>query len=105
MNIQLLEIENKNGKLFFNIVDRDTNLTVGIIFTVANHIAYEIEPEFRGYGIATEALKIVTSKIDKPTLEITYNNIASKKVALKAGYVLVKNEPLFEIYECSKGRY
>lgn len=99
MNIQLIEIENKGNELFFNVIDKDTDILVGILFTVANHIAYEIKPEFRGNGAATAALKIITSQINRPILEISSNNFASKKVALKAGYSLVKNEQHFEIYE------
>jgi predicted acetyltransferase len=101
MNVVLVEIENKQDELVFNIVDRDININIGILFTVGNHIAYEIKPEFRGQGAATAALKKITSQMKKPVLEITYNNIASKKVALKAGYSLVRIESPFEIYEYS----
>ncbi len=99
MNVELLEIERKQNELFFNIIDKDTNLDIGILFTVDNHVAYEIKPEFRGQGAATDALKLITSQIKNPVLEITYNNIASKRVALKSGYTLVKVQPPFEIYE------
>lgn len=98
MNIQLIEIEKKKNELFFNVIDRDINTQIGILFTIDNHIAYEIYPEFRGQGAATDALKIITKKINKPVLEISIDNIASKKVALKAGYTLVKKTASFEFY-------
>lgn len=99
MRIELVEKEIKGEELFFEIVDMDTNTNVGILFTVGSSIAYEVYPDFRRQGIATESLKRITSKIDRPILEITSNNIASKKVANDAGYKLVKIEGTFEIYE------
>lgn len=99
MNVELIEVEKKQKESFFNIIDKDTNMNIGILFTVNNHIAYEIYPNFRGQGAATEALRLITSQIKNPILEITSNNIASKKVALKAGYTLVKNQCQFEIFE------
>lgn len=33
MNIDLVEIENKNSELFFNIINKDNNDIVGILFT------------------------------------------------------------------------
>lgn len=54
--IELMEVERKQNELFFNVVDKDTNLEIGILFTIGNHVAYEIKPEFRGQGAATEAL-------------------------------------------------
>lgn len=42
MNIDLVERERKKGELFFNIVNKDNNDVVGILFTVENHIAYEV---------------------------------------------------------------
>lgn len=99
MNIELVEIERKKDELFFNIVDKDTDTNVGILFTVGNHVAYEVYPEFRSRGIATESLKDITSRIKSPILEITSDNLASKKVAEKVGYRLTKMEYPFEIYE------
>lgn len=101
MDVYLEEIEKKSNELFFKIIDRDTNQKVGILFTVGNHIAFEVYEKFQGQGAATDALKIITSRIPNPVLEITYNNVASKKVALKAGYVFQKRNPLFDIYEYS----
>ena len=102
MNIELIEVEKKKNELFFNVIDTDINTQIGILFTIDNHIAYEIYPQFRGQGAATDALKIITEKIDKPVLEIAADNVASKKVALKAGYTLVRKTPSFEFYEYSK---
>lgn len=99
MNVKLIEVEKVKDELTFDIVDSDINTVIGILFTVGNHIAYEIWPQFRGNGAATDALKLITSKIDRPVLEIKYNNIASQKVALKSGYKLIRNEYPFGIYE------
>lgn len=105
MNIDLVEIENKNSELFFNIINKDNNDIVGILFTVENHIAYEVYEKYRNQGIATVALKLITERIEKPILEIKYDNIASKKVALKSGYTLVGRETSYDIYEVScKGK-
>lgn len=101
MNIYLEEVTNDKGELFFNIRDKDTNQKVGILFTVDNHIAYEVYEEFQGQGAATDALRIITSTLPNPVLEITFDNIASKKVALKAGYVFKQRVPGFDIYEHS----
>ena len=102
MDVELVELENKRGELFFNIVDKITKLEIGILFTVNNNVAYEIKPEFRGKGAATNALKLITSQIKRPVLEIKHNNIASKRVAIKSGYVLVREQSSFEIYEYLK---
>ena len=105
MNIDLVERERKKGELFFNIVNKDNNDVVGILFTVENHIAYEVYEEYRNQGIATDALKQITERIEKTILEIKYDNIASKKVALKSGYTLVRRETSYDIYEAScKGK-
>lgn len=104
MNIRLEEVtrDRENKEIFYNIINADNNEEVGILFTVENHIAYEVYPKYRGQGIATEALKYITSQLNRPILEIQLNNIPSKKVALKAGYSLVKTEGNFEIYEKPK---
>ena len=105
MNIDLVEIENKNSELFFNIINKDNNDIVGILFTVENHIAYEVYEKYRNQGIATVALKLITERIEKPILDIKCDNIASKKVALKSGYTLVRRETSYDIYEAScKGK-
>lgn len=101
MNIELVEVDKNKNELFFNVMDTSINTQIGILFTIDNHIAYEIYPEFRGQGAATDALKIITKKINKPVLEISVNNTASKKVALKAGYTLVRETASFEFYEYS----
>ncbi len=69
------------------------------MFTVGDSVDYEVYPEFQRQGITTEALKDITSRMDNPVLEITSNNFASKKTALKAGYKLVEMEEQFEIYK------
>lgn len=101
MKIELIEVQREKRELFFDIVDAITKIKIGILFTIDNHIAYEIKEEFRGKGAATEALRLITSRIKNPTLEIANNNIASKKVALKSGYVLVKQQLTLEIYKYS----
>ena len=53
----------------------NNNDVVGILFTVENHIAYEVYEEYRNQGIATDALKQITGKIDRPILEIKCDNI------------------------------
>lgn len=100
MNIKLEEVmrDKENKEVFYNIINVDNGDEVGILFTIEDHIAYEVYEKYRGQGIATDALKYITSKLNKPSLEIQLNNIASKKVALKAGYTLVKTEGNFEIY-------
>ena len=57
-------------------------------------IGYWILPEYQGIGIATEVLKAVTSKMVKSIKDIKEinlimheDNVASIKVAKKAGYV------------------
>ena len=55
--------------------------------------------EFRGNGAATAALREVTKKLHNPVLEIDINNMASKRVALKAGYALVEKDHKWEIYK------
>lgn len=99
MNIKLIEVNNKNEELFFNIYDEDIDKNIGILFTVSNHIAYEIEPEYRGKGAATEAVKKILERIDKPILEITFKNIPSIKVAKKVGFSLQRIEGEYGIYE------
>ena len=101
MNVDIKEIgrNDSTNELEFNIVDIDTNTTVGFLFTAGNHIAYEVWPEFRGNNIATDALKKITRRISHPVLEITHDNMASQRVATKAGYKLVRNNSIFGIYE------
>lgn len=101
MNIELHETirDDKNHEIFYDVINSDNKDVVGVIFTINNHIAYEIEEKYRGNGIATEALKYITSKLNRPVLEIQINNVASKKVALKAGYTFVKTKGNFDIYQ------
>lgn len=111
MNIDIVEIgrNDKTQKVEFNIVDTDNNETVGYLFTagvnanddIETHVAYEVWPEFRGNNVATDALKKITGRIAHPVLEITHDNMASKRVAIKAGYTLVRSGKYFEMYECS----
>lgn len=104
MNIKLEELtrDKDNSEVFYNIINADNGDNVGILFTVENHIAYEVYEKYRGQGIATDALKYISKIINKPSLEIYVNNVASKKVALKAGYTLAKTEGDFEIYHMDK---
>ena len=89
-----------DGERFFDIIL--DNKKIGILFTILEHIAYEIKPEFRGHGYATEALRLATREIvaeyGKSILEIHVNNVASKKVALKSGYVLVGKDGEYNMY-------
>ncbi|MBE6154676.1 MAG: GNAT family N-acetyltransferase [Firmicutes bacterium] len=99
MNIKLIEVKSQNNELFFNIYDQDINKNIGILFTSLNHVAYEIYPEYRGQGAATEAVKKLLERIENPILEITFTNIPSIKVAKKAGFTLRRIEGEFGIYE------
>lgn len=96
--------ERVNGEHSFSVML--DNKKIGILFTIFEHIAYEIYPEFRGNGYATEALKLATKEIareyGKSILEIHINNVASSKVALKSGYVLIKTNGEFNMYRHSK---
>ncbi|MEI6729342.1 MAG: GNAT family N-acetyltransferase [bacterium] len=53
-------------------------------------IGYFLGPTYTGRGIAVTALKVITSGLIsqnlQPVLNIEYNNIASQKVAIKAGF-------------------
>jgi len=99
MNIKLIEVSNQGNEMFFDIYDEDLKEKVGILFTMSGHIAYEIKPEFRCRGMATEALRKVLQKIDRPILEITFSNVPSIKVAKKLGFSLKRTEGEFGIYE------
>ena len=103
MMVDIVEIgrNEENKELQFSILDLDTGNDMGFLFTVGNHIAYEVWPEYRGNNVATTALRAVTTKIDRPVLEIKFDNVASKRVALKAGYSLTGIEDGFEMYEYS----
>lgn len=98
MNVELIEVERKSDEIFFNVYDKDTNSIVGILFTVGDEIAYEIKPEFRCQGAATQALMKIISKINRPVLSIMYDNIASMRVAEKAGFTLIRSDKIFQIY-------
>lgn len=98
MNIKLTLTKETEGELWFDIIDQDTNSNIGYLFTIGNHIAYEIKEEFRGKGAATEALRLITKKLNRPVLEITHDNLASKRVAEKVGYVLARENRALEIY-------
>ncbi len=58
-------------------------------------IMYEIYKEFRGNGYATEALKTVMKIAfkhkKKPVLVIHKDNIASQRVAQKAGFYIISS--------------
>ena len=102
MEIELILVYNKENEEFYKIIDSKTKKQVGIIFSVLNHIAYEIYPEYRRNGLATKALKKLIRKIEHPLLEITFSNIASIKVAKKSGFVLKRVEGEFGIYEINR---
>ena len=104
MNIKLKLIEEKEDELWFDIVDEDSHEKVGYLFTVGEHIAYEVEEKYRGKGIATICLKEITKRFKNPVLEITYDNLASQRVAQKAGYVLVRENPLLQFYAYPKSK-
>ena len=101
--VENLSKKTSDEKFFDIMLD---NQKIGILFTVLEHIAYEIQPKFRGNGYATEALKLATKKIaneyGKSILEIHINNLASAKVALKSGYVLVGKDGDYNMYHHKK---
>ena len=105
MNIDIREIDSdyESLEMEFNIVDVDNNETVGYLFVARvceeTHIAYEVWEEYRGNDVATNALKMITERLSRPVLEIARDNMASKRVAMKAGYTLVKSNVYFDIYE------
>ena len=74
------------------------------------HIGYSVEPQYRGHNYAYQAvikLKKIAKRLGFEQLVITCSpdNIASKKVALKSGYTLVRRETSYDIYEVScKGK-
>lgn len=101
--IEVLSKKTSDEKFFDIMLD---NQKIGILFTVLEHIAYEIQPSFRGNGYATEALKLATREIaqeyGKSILEIHINNLASTKVAIKSGYVLVGRDGDYNMYHHQK---
>ena len=101
--VENLNKQTSDEKFFDIMLD---NQKIGILFTVLEHIAYEIKSEFRGHGYATEALKLATKQVayeyGKSVLEIHVNNIASARVALKSGYVLVGKDGEYNMYHHKK---
>lgn len=50
-------MERKKSELFFNIVNKDNDEIVSILFTVKNHIVYEVYEKYRNQGIVADTLK------------------------------------------------
>ncbi len=98
MNIELVEEERNGNELFFSIFDKDTGNIVGILFTVENHVAYEVYEQYRNQGAATQVLRAITSKMNRPLLDIRKDNIYSIKTAKRVGYKLIESGGPFDIY-------
>ncbi len=68
-------------------------------------ISYEVFKEYRNHGYATEALeevmKIAFSNGRNPILVIDYDNIASTKVAKKAGFSVRFNQGEWSEWEAT----
>ena len=99
MEVVLKEVYNKPGEMFYYIIKPENSEILGLIFSIGNSVAYEVMEQYRGHGIATQALIAFSKKLKKPRLEIKFDNFSSKKVAQNSGYILVKIEYPFEIYE------
>ena len=98
MNVELIEKSRNNNELFFSIFDKDTKNNVGILFTVEDHVAYEVFEEYRNQGAATQALREITTRMNRPVLDIRKDNIYSIKTAKKVVYKLYQTGGTFEIY-------
>lgn len=98
MNVELVEEDRKDNELFFSIFDKDTGNIVGILFTVGDHVAYEVFEMYRNQGAATQALRSITSKMNRPLLDIRKDNIYSIRTAKRVGYKLIETGGPFELY-------
>ena len=63
-----------------------------------DHVAYEVFEEYRNQGTATQALREITTRMNRPVLDIRKDNIYSIKTAKKVGYKLYQTGGTFEIY-------
>lgn len=98
--LEMLERERLNGKWIWNaIFIKTTNQFIGQISiynleekTKSCELGYFITEDQMGQGFATEALKVIADycleelKRNSITLRIKPDNIASKRVAAKAGF-------------------
>ena len=80
---------------------------IGRIAICANEeITYEVCKEYQAKGYATEALKevmkIALKNDKKPLLQIHRNNIASQKVAQKAGFYIHSNNGEWDEWRATK---
>ena len=108
-----------NAKLFFWFIECDKKLVGNIVMRNINRlmltaeIGYNIAPESRGRGYATEAVRLVAQKaftespLRKLIAYVHEDNIASRKVLEKVGYkaegllrehYLIKGAPVNEIF-------
>ena len=115
------------AKLFFWFIESDKNLVGNIVMRSINRlmliaeIGYNVAPEARGRGYATEALRLVTHKaftespLRKLIAYVHEDNAASRKVLEKVGYkaegllrehYLINGAPVNEIIcrDCSRGK-
>ena len=63
-----------------------------------DHVAYEVFEEYRNQGTATQALREITTRMNRPVLDIRKDNIYSIKTAKKVVYKLYQTGGTFEIY-------
>jgi [ribosomal protein S5]-alanine N-acetyltransferase len=85
-------IKNKTGEILgrMNLVDIDHNTGIG-------HIGYRVGEAFTGQGIAAKALQLLFNEIEKLQVKeihakTTEDNLASQRVLLKNGFILVKRD-------------
>lgn len=63
-----------------------------------DHVAYEVFEEYRNQRAATQALREITTRMNRPVLDIRKDNIYSIKTAKKVRYKLYQTGGTFEIY-------
>jgi len=88
MEIELTEIEiNSLGDKIYDIFNvEDGEILGNVVVTSDCQIAYGVNEKFWNKGIATAALRNITKEVVNPSLDVSYKNGASHKVATKVGY-------------------
>ena len=84
----------------FAVVDDETGEHLGMALaptietgTATAELGYVVAPDARGRGVATEALRLLTEwalcerRLERLELRISVDNVASKRVAERCGYV------------------
>jgi RimJ/RimL family protein N-acetyltransferase len=96
--------EGKDGSPWFWIVNRETGGIEGFLMvrrhkTVAwCQIYYALRPSARGQGFATEALAMIRNRlvleggVEGVFLRGDINNVASREVAIRAGFQVIKHK-------------